>query len=183
MMVAPGRAHDPAAGRRARTVSPSRARQVSRSPRPSVGAGPTGADRPVPDSAGTADWHEGKPGPSCSVEDLRWFTIREIGKSKETARFAGRHILNLQTEVDALKGRVDAKAEANLVVNEFDKLRADTRAEILKIQAELDHTGLEARMVAVNDLAGNFGTQVQDAFKQVATVEPNLQAHATQGFS
>ena len=78
---------------------------------------------PVPGSPGTASWHEGKPGPGCSLEDIRWFAIREI------ARFSGRHLHNLQSEVDALKGRVDTKAEANLVVSEFDKLRVDTRVE------------------------------------------------------
>ena len=75
------------------------------------------------------------------MEGIRWFAIREIGKNQGTARFSGRHLHNLQSEVDAVKGRVDTTVVANLVVSKFDKLRGDTRVELLKLQAELDTAG------------------------------------------
>ena len=81
-----------------------------------------------PDSPGSTDWHEGKPGLGCSLEDIRWFAIREIGKLQETTRFNGRHLHNLKSEVDILKETVGTKAEASLVVNELDRLRTDTGA-------------------------------------------------------
>ena len=96
------RAHDPGARVRARTASPSRGRDGSRSPR---GAPPSGGfNMPVPPgSPGTASWHDGMPGPSCSTEDLRWYAICEIGSIKETARANGRNVHNLMKEVDSLK--------------------------------------------------------------------------------
>ena len=76
-----------------------------------------------PDSPGTANWHEGKPGPSCSMEDLCWYCIREIGKLQGTARANGKKFFNLKMDVGILKGRVGTKAEAHLVQDEFNKVR------------------------------------------------------------
>ena len=81
--VAGGRArsHDPGALRRARSLTP-RDRSGSRSPR--------GADIPVsPESPPAEAWHDDKPGPSSSLEDVRFWTVREVSKIQETARFVG----------------------------------------------------------------------------------------------
>ena len=64
------RAHDPTQRRRPRTVPPTKKRAGSRSPRPTTQA-LDGADVPLPPSSPERDWHEGKPGPGCSLEDLR----------------------------------------------------------------------------------------------------------------
>ena len=98
----PPRASAPERRRRARSSSPARAHgDFSRSPRGSAAA----ATR-VPDSP---DWHEAKPGPTCSIEELRFWTIREVGQLQESARATGAHIAWLLNEVKAVKA---SKAEA-----------------------------------------------------------------------
>ena len=100
---------------------------------------------PVPDLPGAAQWHEGSPGPNCSVEDLRWFTIREMGKIHEIPRATGRLLHAMQVEINSLKAQAGTKAEAHLVVTELDKLRQDAEVDFTKVRAELDRTALKRR--------------------------------------
>ena len=103
------------------------------------------------------------PGPACSLEDLRWYAIREIGSIKETARANGRNVHGLMKEIETLKGRVGTKAEAHLVQDEFTKIRRDTREEMVNLMAEVDAIGTEARLMAMNDAVTALGAQIQDA--------------------
>ena len=70
-----------------------------------------------------------------------------------------------------------------MVVSELDRLRADTGVEVLKLKAEFDADGTEAKMATINDLIVNLGAQSQDAFMHLAAVEASLQTHVNQGFA
>ena len=146
--------------------------------------------RPVPESPPDDGWHTNIPGPGCSVEDLRWFCIREVGALKDTAKVNGTnlHQLVIKVEiltgrVDALDGRVDAKAEATRVQAEFDSLKQEVGTELGKIVAETDTAGMNARMVSMAETVNVFGAQVQEAFQHAKAVETSFQAHVSQGFS
>ena len=106
-----------------------------------------------------------------SMEDLRFWTIREVGKLHDTSVNAGTHLHALRKEVDALTARLDAKAEATAVVSELDRLRRDLGEEFRKNRLELES--------AFQELTG----QTQSAFQQVGIVEANLQAHVQHGFA
>ena len=135
---------------------------------------------PVPDSP---SWHDAKPGPNCSIEDLRFWSIREIGKLHDTSRMAGAHIHNLLKEVEHLKARVEPKAEALAVAAELDRLRADCAREFGTLRTELDKSDLEQAVGRLADLHKDLGDQTQTAFRQVRAVETTLQGHVSQGFA
>ena len=119
----------------------------------------------------------------CSVEDLRFWSIREIGKLHETSRVAGAHIHSLLKEVESLKTRVEPKAEATAVAAELDRLRDDCGKEFDKVRKELDKADLENAVGRLADLHKELGEQTQAAFLQVGAVEASLQGHVSQGFS
>ena len=176
-MGAQPRAHDSGQHRRrARSSSPTRQHgDFSRSPR---GAGATpGRNVPVPDSP---SWHDAKPGPSATFEDLRFWAIHQVGSIQETARLAGMHIHDLRKEVETLKARVSGKAEAEPVAAELDRLRGELGQEFQKVRKELDQTEVIGRIA---DLVKDLGNQTQTAFLQVSAVEASLQTHVSQGFS
>ena len=106
-----------------------------------------------------------------SMEDLRFWTIREVGKLHDTSPNAGAHLHALRKGVNALTARLDANAEATAVVSELDRLRGDLREEFRKNRLELEN--------AFQELTG----QTQSAFQQVGIVEANLQAHVQHGFA
>ena len=119
----------------------------------------------------------------CSVEDLRFLSIREIGKLHETSRAAGAHIHRLLKEIESLKARVGPKAEATAVAAELDRLRDDCGREFDKVPKDLDKADLENAMGRLADMHKELGEQTQVAFRQVGAVEPSLQGHVSQGFS
>ena len=176
-MGAPPRAHDPGPRRRARTVSPRR--DTSRSPRSSA-ATPGGTGVPVPDSP---SWHDAKPGPNCSAEELRFWSIREIGTLHETARLSGSHIHGLLKEVKALRSMVEPKAEATAVASELDRLREDCVKEFGMFRKEFDKSDLENAVGRLADSHKELAEQTQAAFRQVGAVEASLQGHVSQGFT
>ena len=135
---------------------------------------------PVPDSP---SWHDAKPGPNCSAEELRFWSIREIGKLHETSRLAGSHIHGLLKEVRALRSLVEPKAEATAVASELDRLRADCAKEFGTIRTEFDKSDLENAVGRLADLHKELGEQTQTAFRQVRAVEASLQGHVSQGFT
>ena len=104
-----------------------------------------------------------------SMEDLRFWTIREVGKLHDTSILAGTHLHALRKEVNALTARLDTKAEAAAVVSELDRLRGDVGEEFRKMRLELEKTS--------KDLT----SQTQSAFQQVGVVEASLQAHVQHG--
>ena len=59
------------------------------------------------------------------MEELRFWTIREVGKLHDTSVLAGAHLHSLRKGVNALTARLDTKAEAAAVVSELDKLCGD----------------------------------------------------------
>ena len=105
------------------------------------------------------------------MEDLRFWSIREVGKLHDTSRLAGTHLHALRQEVDSLKARLDTKAEAAAVVFEMGWLRGDVGEEFRKTRLEIEGTFRE------------LTAQAQSAFQQVGVVEANLQAHVQHGFS
>ena len=70
-----------------------------------------------------AAWHEAKPGPASELDEVRFWSIREIGKIQETNKFTGKHIRILMNDVDSLKHQMASKADAVQSVHEFDKVR------------------------------------------------------------
>ena len=105
------------------------------------------------------------------MEDLRFWSIREVGKLHDTSRLAGTHLHALRKEVDSLKARLDTKAEATAVVSEMDRLRGDVGEEFRKTRLEIEGTFRE------------LTAQAQSAFQQVGVVEASLQAHVDHGFA
>ena len=147
--------------RRARSASTARDRGgTSRSPR-----GSAAAETRVPDSP---DWHDAKPGPTCSVEELRFWTIREVGRLQETARLTGGHIAWLLKEAQELRA---SKAEAVRVDNELGRLRGDVAGEFTTMRNEFTQKFQE------------LGDNTKGAFQQVSAVEASLQGHVAQGFA
>jgi hypothetical protein len=135
----------------------------------------------VPDTPDRA-WHDSKPGPGCSFEDLRWYCIREIGNLQEASRASGKQAFAQTMEIDLLKGQVGTKADAKLVQDEFDKVRAETRDEMVSLMAEVDIEGLDAKFATLTDGLDNFAGRIQLAFQQVEAVEQSFQAHVGQAF-
>ena len=131
----------------------------------------------MPDSP---DWHEAKPGPGCTQEQLRFWTIREIGKLQETSRLAGPHIHGLRKEIADLDA---TKAETGPVAAELDRLRQDVTGEFAKVRLELGKGELENVAGRLADHLKVLGEQTQVAFQQVSTVEAQLQAHVSHGFA
>ena len=74
------------------------------------------------------------------MEDLRFWSIREVGKLHDTSRLAGTHLHALRNEVNDLKARLDTKAEAAAVVSEMDRLRGDVTEEFRKTRLEIEGT-------------------------------------------
>ena len=103
-------------------------------------------------------------------EQLRWWSVREIGALQEEAKNASAQTRILQKEVDDLKGRVDTKAEALPVSHELDRLRGDVGEEFRIMRTELTKTSSE------------LGEHVQSAFNQARAVETSFQSHVSQGF-
>ena len=108
MKGASRRAHDPARPRRSQSVSTKR--KSSRSPR-RLGTPEAEADQDKAVSESSAGWHEGKPGPGCSMEELRWYCIREIGQLQSNARAAGKNMQSNKIELEILKGRLNDKVD------------------------------------------------------------------------
>ena len=131
----------------------------------------------MPDSP---EWHDAKPGPGCTQEQLRFWTIREIGKLQETARMAGAHIQGLRAETAELKA---TKANVGPVAAEFDTLRREVAAEFTQVRADLDKSELENATGLLADSLKVLGEQTQTAFHQVSAVEAQLQAHVSHGFA
>ena len=123
---------------------------------------PRGAEIPVspepgsPESPTDSAWHDSKPGPGSSLDEVRFWSIREVGKLQETARFTGKHLRVLMNEMDAMKKQASTKAEATSVVTEFDRLRHDFQTEVTSVRTELDAAGTEAKLTSVNDLIANL---------------------------
>ena len=138
---------------------------------------------PIPDSPTEDAWHGNIPGPGCSVEDLRWFCIRELGSLKETAKVNGTNLHRLGAKVEIMAGRLDAKAEAPQVQAEFGKLRQEIGTELGRVIAEADTAGINARLTSLAETANTFGAHVQEAFQHAKAVEASFQAHVSQGFS
>ena len=105
------------------------------------------------------------------MEDLRFWSIREVGKLHDTSRFAGVHLHALRKEVDSLKARLDTKAEATAVVSEMDRLRGDVGEEFRKTRLEIENTFRE------------LTAQAQSAFQQVRRARANRVASASAALS
>ena len=58
-----------------------------------------------------------------SLDEVRFWAIREIGKVQETSKFTGKHLRILMNDVDLLKTQMAGKADAVQSVREFDKVR------------------------------------------------------------
>ena len=169
-----GRPQAPAPGakRRSRSASPAAApRGNSRSPR----GRSTGVAVPVSPESADAAWHEAKPGPASSLDEVRFWSIREIGKIQETNKFTGKHIRILMNEVDTLKKQMATKSDAIQVVHEFDKVRSEVQDGGQRIQAafdqlrqqfgdelaktfvDIDSVGTNAKLTNLGDLVNPFG--------------------------
>ena len=110
------------------------------------------------------------PDATGTLEQLRFWSVCEIDALHETSQLAGFHLHTLHKEVDALKDRLETKAEATPVVEELDRLRGDTGEEFRKMRLELTKTFQE------------LGGHVQTAFNQVSVVVTSFQSHISQVF-
>ena len=107
--------------RRGRSVPPE-TRPISRSPR---GGASTSAGIPRDDfddgsvknseTSSINAWCDGSPGPGCSVDDLRWFVVREVGKMRHLASAAGRVAERQGIDVDILKAKMREKLDGDQV--------------------------------------------------------------------
>ena len=138
---------------------------------------------PVPDSPADDAWTANVPGPGCTVEDLRWYCIREFGAIKDSIKASSVNLHQTNVKVEVLDGRVATKAEAERVQVEFDNLRQQVGNELAKSAADIDSVGTNAKLTNMGDLIGAFSTQVQEAFQHVTAVETSFQAHVSQNFS
>ena len=86
-------------------------------------------------------------------EQLRWWSVREIGTLQEEAKNASAQTRILQEEVGDLKGRLGTKVEALPVSHELDRLRGDVGEEFRIMRTELTKTFSE------------LGEHVQSAFQ------------------
>ena len=145
-------------------------------------------------------WHDAKPGPTSSLDEVRFWVIREIGKIQETSRYAGKHLRVLMNDVDGLKAQIVTKADAVQSVREFDRVREEIHdggqrvhaafnqlrqqvgEELTKTTAQLDSSTADAKVSNLADMVQAFSTQVQDSFNHVAAVEASFQTHVSQNF-
>ena len=107
-----------AATRRGRSTNPSNgeARQGSNSRSPARG-GAVDADESKANSdvSSIAEWCPDIPGPGCSVDDLRWFIVREFGKTRAVAKDNAKNVERLNIDVDILKDKMKDKVTADQV--------------------------------------------------------------------
>ena len=124
----------------------------------------------------------------CSLDEVRFWTIREIGKVQEANKYTGKHLRILMNDVDLLKAQMAGKADASQSVLEFDKVREEAQAigqraqtaldqtrqqvgdEMAKAFAQLDASAVDAKISSLVDMVQAFSLQVQEAFNQVGTV-------------
>ena len=134
------------------------------------------------------------------MDEVRFWSIREIGKIQETNKFTGKHIRILMNEVDTLKKQMATTSDAIQVVNEFDKVRSEVQNggqrvqaafdqlrqqfgdELAKTLAQLDYASTDAKVSNLSDLVQAFGVQVQESFNHVVAVEASFQTHVAQNF-
>ena len=100
------------------------------------------------------------------MEDLRWYTIREIGRLHEAVRANGKTSYGMRLEFDIMKAQLAEKADVHRVQTKFQE----------------DNAMTEARFSNMNELLAGFGGQVQEAFNQVAAIETSFRTHVSQGF-
>ena len=67
---------------------------------------------PVSPVSSDRAWHDAKPGPMSSLDEVRFWAIREIGKVQETSRLTKKHLRILMNDVDLLKAQMAGKADA-----------------------------------------------------------------------
>ena len=106
----------------------------------------------------------------CSLDEVRFWTIREIGKVQETNKYTGKHLRILMNDVDLLKAQMAGKADASQSVLEFDKVREEAQAigqhaqtaldqtrqqvgdEMAKAVAQLDASAVDAKISSLADI-------------------------------
>ena len=62
------------------------------------------------------------------MEDLRWYTIREIGRLHEAVRANGKTSYGMRLEFDIMKAQLAEKADVHRVQTKFQEDNAMTEA-------------------------------------------------------
>ena len=112
-------------------------------------------------------WHQDVPGVGTNLEDLRWFVVREFGQLHATAREQAQRAYDARLDIEALKVKLDGKANVQAVQNKFAE----------------DNALFEAQIASMNETMSRFGEQVTHAFASVEAIDASFKQHVAGNFS
>jgi hypothetical protein len=154
---------------------------------------------------------ESKPGQDCTLEDLRWFCIREIDKVRRDTAKKNLRDYQVRLDMDVLKAQGSSKVEMTYVENktqgvsglveqvagELNKHKAETENNLDKVMhmlktAEADTTDrlnklnldeMDKKFAMLQTELNKFASDTQQTFQQVEGVETGFHAHVGQAFN
>ena len=106
----------------------------SRSPRRTSSVPATPDQAVSPRSHDSEDWDESKPGQGCSVDELRWYVIRELDVIKRQNLQKEKSDYQCRLGVDVIRaaqGTLEGKLE--VLGNDFGKHKTETEASMDKL--------------------------------------------------
>ena len=142
-------------------------RDATRSPRPVTPPARTSAAPPGSAAPASPDWHQDLPGHDTSLEELRGFVLREIGKLHANARSQAERSHATRVDLEILKKTMEGKADFDVVKSAFDE----------------EHAIFNTKIGMINEGMNDFGGKVMKAFSSVEAIETNLQQHVTGSFA
>ena len=130
------------------------------------------------------EWCDGSPGPGCSVDDLRWYLIREVGKMKRAVNTVEKNEDKHSIDIDILKAKIREKLDGDQVSAKVAKALehvphlVDFEAFKKKHTEDVDEkmkTGMQGIEAEMQELRSHLGSYEVGQSRRFCDVEDTVE--------